>query len=191
LQSIENAKIENFLHPDFSGSQTRTCTAVARRCLVEKIIEGDPYLHKSGYFKIGDTQIWAEMSQVSSIHFIDYSLATYLVQSESASNTTSPLRNLKFRLSCSEMYAYLCDKYSVSDDLSKYHNKKVNSLMLRIAFSTRDVELSERVRARNADFKLKEWLFYKGASGGFFYYLVRISLYFRRLIGGVDPLWKF
>jgi len=38
-----------------------TCTAMARRNLCEKVIEEGPYLHQSGKFLMGDTQLWAEL----------------------------------------------------------------------------------------------------------------------------------
>ena len=55
----------------------RTCTVLARLNLVNDIQAADFHLHESGYFKMGDTQLWAEISLKSKIHYFDESLATY------------------------------------------------------------------------------------------------------------------
>ena len=35
---------------------------MVRRDLYEQVIEGDPYLHQSGKFLMGDVQLWAELA---------------------------------------------------------------------------------------------------------------------------------
>ncbi len=139
---------------------TKTCTIVARRDLVEKIKSRDPYLHRSGRFQMGDTQLWAEMAEVSTIHFIDESLATHRILKNSMSNTVDPIKKARFVLSCYELTAYLCEKYNV-DRLTKcYHDELVSHHLLRTAFLERNIDLARQFRARRNKLTFKEFLMY-------------------------------
>ena len=140
----------------------RTCTVMARRNLVEQIKKADPLLHFNGHFRMADIQVWAEISLVSEIHYIDESLATYQILEESATQSRLRLSGLHFSISDSEMYLYLCNKYKLSPDLrSRYENIWRRST-LQLAFFEKNRELAEAARKHYPDLSLKDWIWYLG-----------------------------
>ncbi len=137
-----------------------TCTAVARRRLVEDIAADDPYLHNNGPFLMGDTQLWAEISLRASIHRIPESLATHNLLSESATRSCDRAKVLRFWLSNSQMCLYLCKKYDMPLDIQRSHAAIVRRKSLQLAFLENNVDLAGRIRKAYPDMSSKDTLWY-------------------------------
>src|SRR4030042_4698887 len=70
----ENPNILQYIQGKNGLQGILTCTVMVRRSLCEQIIESDPYLHQSDQFLMYDPQLWAEIINVSRIHYLDESL---------------------------------------------------------------------------------------------------------------------
>ncbi|MBK1876638.1 glycosyltransferase family 2 protein [Pelagicoccus mobilis] len=97
-------------------NQILTCTTLSRLDLVRQIRSEDPFLHTSGHFKMGDTQLWAELSLKGKIHFSKESLATRTMNHESATRSKDERKVLQFWISNLEMVQYLSEKYNILKD---------------------------------------------------------------------------
>jgi glycosyltransferase involved in cell wall biosynthesis len=153
-----------------------TCTAMIRRNLYDRVVEGDPYLHQSGYFLMGDAQLWAEMTAVADVVYIPETLATYRRLDNSASRSNDQIRHWRFCMSANEMRLYLCKKYKLSDELRKKEEEGLLNATLWLAFHEGNSALAEEVRKKKEIFTLKEWLGYFGAKNTAVNYLCRMAL---------------
>jgi glycosyltransferase involved in cell wall biosynthesis len=125
------------------NAEILTCTVVARKQLVTQIKNSDPYLHKNGNFKMGDTQLWAEISLISKIYCIDESLATHQILKESATQSSDFIKKQYFWLSNAEMCLYLCQKHKLPDKITKNHEKNWRCRSLQLAFIEKNFELAK------------------------------------------------
>jgi glycosyltransferase involved in cell wall biosynthesis len=166
-----------------------TCTVMVRRTLCEQIIESDPYLHQSGHFLMGDTQLWAEMATKSRLYYIPESLATYNLSEESTSTSKNVKKRLRFSISVAELMLYLCNKYDLPQRLKDRYELFFAESSLRLAFHLRSGELADEARRRKKVFKCKEWFLYYGAKNLFVYYLFRLASLFRNLIRKPHVQW--
>jgi glycosyltransferase involved in cell wall biosynthesis len=151
-----------------------TCTVLARRSLIENIAEADAFLYSSGHFRMGDTQLWAEVSMRSRIYAIDESLATYRILSESASQSKDDRRRLRFWISNSEMCIYLCDKHNLPAAIKEAHEEIWKRKSLQLAFLERNFDQATQVRQKLGNFSLRNWVWYWGARYGTMRILVRL-----------------
>jgi len=166
-----------------------TCTVMVRRNLCEEIFEADPYLHQSGHFLMGDTQIWAEMATKSRIHYIPESLATHNITEESATRSRDRIKECRFGISGAELKLYLCDKYTLPSHVrAKYHEYKLNC-MLRLAFHSKDRGLAEEVRNKKDRFTLEEWIRYYGAINIAVHYMYKLTAFIRNLFRKKHSQW--
>jgi glycosyltransferase involved in cell wall biosynthesis len=156
----KNPSVRDFVE---SKSGTLTCTVMVRRNLSEKIIELDPYLHQSGHFLMGDTQLWAEIATVSRLHYLPESLATYNIIDESATRSKDIKRKLRFAISSSELYLYLSQKYDLPSIVRTHHEAEWCDYSLRLAFHSRNKQLADDVRNKKKTFTFEEWFRYFGA----------------------------
>jgi len=153
-----------------------TCTVMMRRNLCEELSDADPYLHQSNHFLMGDTQLWAETATKSNLHYIPDSLATYNISAESASRSKHVIKSLRFSISCSELFLYLCKKYDLSPSIREEHEDCWCDSSLRLAVRTRNQDLAAKVRNIKKTFSLKEWLRYLGACNILVHYTYRASV---------------
>ena len=109
---------------------------------------GDPYLHQSDNFLMGDTQLWAETAKRSHIHYISESLATHTITDESATRSKDIKKRLRFAISNAELLLYLCKKYDLPSRIANRFEEYWCNSSLRLAFHTRNLELSDEVRKR-------------------------------------------
>ena len=108
---------------------------MVRRTLCEQIIEADPYLHQSGHFLMGDTQLWAEMATKARLHYIPESLATYNITEESATRSKDVKKTLRFSTSNAELMLYLCNKYNLPQQLKDKYQIEFDECSLKTCFS--------------------------------------------------------
>jgi glycosyltransferase involved in cell wall biosynthesis len=158
-----------------------TCTVMLRRGLYDEVKTADPYLHLSGHFRMGDTQLWAELSVKTQLHYIPESLATHVISEESATRSKDVKKQLQFSVSQAEMMLYLCSKYNVPHHVRAIHERWWCNASLRLAFYRRDMELANEVRTRRKKFSAREWIHYLGAKYVTIHYGYRTAA----LIGGV------
>ncbi|MDX9833894.1 MAG: hypothetical protein RBT36_01610 [Desulfobulbus sp.] len=151
-----------------------TCTVVSRRFLIEKIKKTDPYLHNDGNFLMGDTQLWAELSTLSKIHFIKESFSTHRILEESASNSKNVKNNISFQISSNNLMLYLCNKYNLTSSLVSVYEAKIQNNKLDLAFYEMDSSLAEEVRRRKKKFTWTQWIKFFGSK----YKIVNIFLSF-------------
>jgi glycosyltransferase involved in cell wall biosynthesis len=155
------------------------CTAMYRRVLSDQIIESDPLLHQSDYFLRGDTQLMAEITTQSDVHYIAESLATYNLTEESASRSKDITKVVRLQIGDAELGLYLCDKYKLPSHLRDEMEAARWNGLLRLAFHTRDAKLGNEVRRKKRRFTWKEWLLYYGAKNLAFHYPFRLAALFR------------
>lgn len=153
-----------------------TCTVLARADLVNQIVSSDPYLY-SGAFQMGDTQLWAEIALVSKVRFIDESMSVRNLLMESATRSRDERKVIEFSISNAEMCLYLCDKYSLPEDLVRFHKDSLRRYRLKLAFLEGDAEKTKSL-LEEGERSFKDLLLHLGAE----FRLVRWPLLlFRRL----------
>jgi glycosyltransferase involved in cell wall biosynthesis len=166
-----------------------TCTVMTRRKLFEEIIEADPYLHQSGHFLMGDTQLWAEMATKARLHYIPESLATHNITDESATRSRDKIKECHFGISGAELKLYLCDKYNLPAHVRcKYQEYRLHCL-LRLAFYTRNRSLAVEVRKKKKTLTLKEWVRYYGAGNMAVHYIYEASVFFLNFFRRKHSQW--
>jgi hypothetical protein len=133
---------------------------------------------------MGDTQLWAEISLISTVAYIPESFATYRVLDESASRSKNLRKHWRFYQSASEMKMYLCDKHKLSKNLRKKVESAWCDSSLRLAFHDRNAVLADEVLRRKGTFTLKEWIRYYSAKNQVFHYIYRVSALLLNLFRG-------
>ncbi len=167
-----------------------TCTVCARNALIRKICESDPVLFESGIFLMGDTPMWAEMSCISDVFYINESLATYNILQESATNSSNEIKKYLFWRSNAEMRVYLARKHNLHPDEIQSYEKYFHELDLRLAFAEccRKRGIAARKALGVLTFRLA--IFYIGSQNIYLNRMIRVGLsvyhYAKRLIGYTD-----
>lgn len=167
-----------------------TCTVMLRRTLCEQIIESDAYLHQSGHFLMGDTQIWAEMAIKARLYYIPESLATHNITEESATRSKDVKKAIRFSISNAELFLYLCNKYNLPQRLKDKYELCFTECSLRLAFHLRSEELADEVRRREKAFTCEEWLLYYGAKNSIFHHFLRFAAIFRNIFRKPHGEWQ-
>lgn len=171
-------------------SKPLTCTVMVGRPLCKEIIEADPYLHQSGHFQMGDTQLWAEIATKSRIYFISESLATHIITEESATRSHNKEKVLKFAISGEELILYLCDKYELPLRIRNKHETNWYGHLLELAYFTKNRELADKVKNKKKTFTLKEWFRYYGARSAVVHDLYRVSALLRNALKNKHSQWR-
>jgi glycosyltransferase involved in cell wall biosynthesis len=166
-----------------------TCTVLAKRELLERIIESDPYIHESGEFLMGDIQMWAEMSAAAGAGYIPESLATYNVSEESATRSRDIARELRFQVSLSKLTLYLSKKYGMPEDVTKRRLEQWCDTSLRLALHERNAPLAEKARKRKMKFSWKDRYRYYGARHAIIYYSYLLFLSLRKTLPNGRKEW--
>lgn len=166
-----------------------TCTVMIRRDLCEQLIAADPYLHQSGHFLMGDTQLWVETATKARLHYIPESLATYNITEESATRSKDEKKTLFFSTSNAELMLYLCNKYDLPQQLKDKYQIKFDECCLNLAFHTRNKELADEVRKKKKTFTWEEWLRYYGARNSMLHYSLLLAGLSRNLFRKKNDRW--
>jgi len=163
---------------DGMGLGILTCTVMVRRILRDRIREADPYLHQSGNFLMGDTQLWAEMATMAHLHYIPESLATHNITEESATRSKDKKKELQFKISRAELGIYLCNKYNLSSSIRNEEQASWCDSTLRLAYHSRNSVLADKVRREKKTFTWKEWLRYYGAKNPAIHHICHVATLF-------------
>lgn len=180
--SLMKLSIDDILGEDKINNWPWTLTAIVRSDLCKQVIEKDPYLHQSGKFLMGDTQLFAELGLISDIMYIPECVATYRILEQSASNNTDLRKFLLFWISISEMKLYLCTKYRLSENIRKKAGLLWCQRSLRLAFHDRNPELAKKVKEKKHNFTFLEWFLYFGARNIAIYYGYKLAVLVRDMI---------
>ena len=167
-----------------------TCTVMARRTLCEEIMKSDPYLHKSGHFLMGDTQLWAEMATKARLYYIPESMATHIITEESATRSKDVKKELRFTVSNVELMLYLCRKYDPSQQLKNKYEAYLYECTSKLASHTRNKELADEVRREKKSLTGKDRLRYYGAKNPIVYYPLRLAVSFRNVFKRKNSRWS-
>ena len=103
----------------FEGYRIRTLTVVVRKSCYEKAKLIDPFLF-SGDFPMGDSQLWYLLAKMGKIHFLRDRTSVRRIVPNSATQKKNIKQNLRFSLSCAEMYMYIASKDFIPP---KYYEK--------------------------------------------------------------------
>jgi glycosyltransferase involved in cell wall biosynthesis len=192
-QIIENPKVSDYFvnleNTDGSRVGVLTCTAMVRRNLYDQIVESDPYLHKSNNFKMGDTQLWVEMTNIANIHYIPESMATHIITDESASRSKDIKKVLLFKLSNAELVLYLCNKYNLPIHIKQKFEDYKWRVSMRLALYTSDAEMAEELISRNNNIDWKDWITYYGAKYKAVSYSYGAFVYLKNLFKKENEEW--
>lgn len=166
-----------------------TCTTMVRKSVFEEVMESDPFLHQSNKFPRGDTQLWAEIANISDVHYIPESLATYNQTEESATRSKDITRLLRFQISTAEIGLYLCEKHNLPPSASEEMEARRSTALLRLAFYTGDAQLAAQVREMKDTLNVKELLLYHGARNIALRYPIRMAVNFKNLCWKLRVQW--
>jgi glycosyltransferase involved in cell wall biosynthesis len=152
------------------GVTKYTSSAVARSNLVNQLIDSDSYLYHNPELLMGDTQLWAEISTMSTVTYIPKTFATHRVLEESASRSRDPLSKLRFWKSVYEMRIYVCKKYNLPSSLIMKTEAAWCDVALTLALNERNPALAAKVLRVKPCLTFKEKLKYQATSNAVVYY---------------------
>lgn len=135
--TLKTKKISNqtksdiFLDIVFRDYRIFKCTVLMRRQLERQIVANFPEVHCTLRFQMNDTPLWLDACKLSSLHYIDRTLATYNVHGASLSNNTDINKDIDFRNSGSAMLAYYLKKYGYPQHYMDAVNTKAARQLLQ------------------------------------------------------------
>ena len=92
----------------------QTNTALYPVSIFQDILDENPFLF-SGFFLMGDTQLWCCLASRGKVHYLNDITAVYRVADGSACRSLIPKTNYRFHLSCWELRWYLFDKLKIKN----------------------------------------------------------------------------
>lgn len=98
-----------------------TATSVLNFSIYNSLIKSDPFLYSSGYFMMGDTPLWYDLSRKGKIKYFNEITAVYRQNEGSATRRKNPKLKYRFNLSSKELRMYLCER----DYLPKAYYKQI------------------------------------------------------------------
>ena len=144
----ETGKFLDYVQKDVSGSlieaildsnryRIQTCTVFFRRVDYINVISSDDFLYKSGYFLMGDTQLWVGLLNVGIIYYDNTISSVYRIAKGSACRKTDNRSKYRFDLSCNEMRMYVSQKIETSKEFRiKLRKNYDRSLLLYSIYDT-------------------------------------------------------
>ena len=136
---------------------------MARKDMLLKIVDNDPYLYQNERQPCGDTPQWLELSQLGSIAYIDESLSTYNLHEVSATQNTDEKKILETSILMKEQMLYLIDKYKFSVQEKARHTRDLWRRRLKLAFYESNQSTAEEAKKSLGSLSPVEWLQYWGA----------------------------
>ena len=181
INSVIGSSGKNILNPNIDDimlgrAHILTLTVLVRKKIILKVVDADPYLHKSNNFLMGDTQLWAELSIIANIYYIDESLATHNLIEESATQSKNKIKTLRFWKSNEEMALYICNKHNLPKNIVLIHQKLWTRLTLKLAFYENNLNVANEAAKKYGSLSYKNKFWYWGARikllGQFFVFLL-------------------
>ena len=97
--------------------RVQTCTVMYRIKDYNKVVESDDFLYKSGYFLMGDTQLWIGLLLLGKIHLIKQNMAIYRINDGSSCRQNNIKQSFRFSLSCAELRLYIAQHINLDKRL--------------------------------------------------------------------------
>jgi glycosyltransferase involved in cell wall biosynthesis len=144
----------------------RTCSVIAHTELIRRVVDSDFFLFESGHFPMGDTTRWLAAAQLSQLHYIDESLATYCLSPGSVSRPGSQAKEAMFYLKILEMTNYLAEKYSLPASETRPILRHLAFDVVMRGFRLRDPSLASRTIGMVPDPGLALRMLVSGSSPG-------------------------
>ena len=144
----ETGNFLDYVQKDVSGSlieaildsnryRIQTCTVFFRRVDYINVISSDDFLYKSGYFLMGDTQVWVGLLNVGIIYYDNTISSVYRIAKGSACRKKDNRSKYRFDLSCNEMRMYISQKTETSKEFRiKLRKNYDRSLLLYSIYDT-------------------------------------------------------
>ena len=126
-----------------------TCSVMFRNEDIKKL-----NLNEIAQFKMGDTFIWLELSQLGKFYFFEDSMITRNILIESAAHSKNNAKLLKFKKSGYDLCKYFSEKYPTSESTKSIMHQKFNRVILYFAFLS-----------NNKSEALKAWKMLRKVSG--------------------------
>lgn len=108
---------------DHNIYRIQTMTVVFRKESYNELVESDKFLYQSGYFMMGDTQLWIGLLLYGKLHYLEDITAVYRMHNNSLCRTSDIEKKIRFQLSSYEMRFYMLSKDRYSWQL-KFRVKK-------------------------------------------------------------------
>lgn len=102
-----------------SSYRIQTCSVVFRAELLKQLYKEDSFLYFSGYFFMGDTQLWYGLAQKGKIHYLSDKTCVYRKVENSACRQINKVKAFRFNLSSLELRYYLCKRDNIDNSFSK------------------------------------------------------------------------
>ena len=121
FKEFENKKTEEYSEDllisailDDNSYRIQTNTALYPFSIFQDILNENPFLF-SGFFLMGDTQLWCCLASRGKVHYLKDITAVYRVADGSACRSLIPKKKYRFHLSCWELRWYLFDKLKIKN----------------------------------------------------------------------------
>jgi len=138
---------------------------------------------------MGDTQLWAEIAEMSGIHYLPESLATHIITEESASRSKDAKKMLRFRISGIELFIYLCNKYNLPEKIRNKLEANWCNYSIRLAFYERNANLANEVRRIKMIFTWQDWIRYYGSKNAILHYGIHAGSLFLNIFRKNSDHW--
>lgn len=115
----------------FNKYHVQTLTVLIRRDILDLVSTADPFLFRSGYFMMGDTQLWYSLAKEGKVHFLPEVTSVYRKNDTSVTRTKDVKSLLRFRLSSMEMRLYLCKRDNLSGEFFNYVTKEYDKALFQ------------------------------------------------------------
>lgn len=176
-QIPQGAVFEDLLVDNFIA----TCTVCFRRKLLSIDILR---IGQSRKWLIGDRPLWMEISRHAKIGYIDESLATHRILTESAQHTKDAKKQYNFFKSSYDIRFYYMEKYGCSENTTTIVTNDYHKGMLKHSFNLRNVRLAKThysYLANKDDGNESEYfLYYHGSKNLLSWFLVKVCFKIRR-----------
>jgi glycosyltransferase involved in cell wall biosynthesis len=121
-----------------------TLTACVRRSVLSSILSECEEVYSSR-FLMGDTQRWLELARRGKVKYLPEVLATHQLIPESASQSRSPDKRLRFALSAKDVLDHYMDKYGCSAEARKSASIQASMNVLACAYEAADAQAAMAV----------------------------------------------
>jgi glycosyltransferase involved in cell wall biosynthesis len=158
------------------GRGIQTCTVVARRDAVFRVVDSDPNIFQNENQPAGDNALWVGMFLLGGIGYIDESLATYNRPTESATQSRDVRKILRMSILMKEQMLYLIDKYDLPVAERARHLEDLWRRKLKLAFYEKDAEMAAESKKNLRQLSSVEQLQCWGAKNSYLNSILRPAL---------------
>ena len=121
FRKFENKKTEEYSKNQLISAilndnsyRIQTNTALYPVSIFQDILNENPFLF-SGFFLMGDTQLWCCLASRGKVHYLNDITAVYRIVDGSACRPLTPEKKYRFHLSCWELRWYLFDRLKIKN----------------------------------------------------------------------------